>query len=276
MKRFASLATTAALAGSLLIAGNASQAASYNLYLVPTGATKNLALTTKSVSFRVLVDINDTNVTTLTIGPAIAVNTPNSVLRFTTTTAGVVAISSSFTPDKSQFQPAVDDFNNQGLDPAGAPPLWDQSAKINTATRTVGSQEVRYFQGGVGHTAYNLSTGGVAAIPAGTYTVGSYTIPLNTVAGGITNGSSVAFQLPSAFGLADPNNNTTQDFFTDNFSGNPSPTVSFPNNGTTKFSSLTYTFGTGTPATPAPSSLLVVAMGAVPMVGVLRRRSLKK
>ena len=52
--------------------------------------------------------------------------------------------------------------------------------------------------------------------------------------------------------------------------------LTFPNNGTTKFSTLTVNKSAGT-NTPAPSSLLVVAMGAVPMVGVLRRRrSLKK
>ena len=269
MNRIASLFSTAALAGSLLTAGIVSHAANYNLYLVPTGATSNLPLTTKSVSFRVLVDINTPGVNTLTIGPAIAVKTPNSVLKFTTLAAGAV-VSASFAPDKSQFQPAVADAVAQGQDPAGAPALWDQTAKLNYATRTVAGQEVKYVQGGVGHTAYNDTTLGVVdAIPVGTYTVGSYSISLNTVAGGITNGSSVAFQLPSAFGLADPNSNTTQDFFSDSV-GNP--TVSFPNNGTTKFNSLTYTFGTSATGTPAPSSLLVVAMGAVPMVGVLRRR----
>ena len=277
MKRFASLATTAALAGSLLIAGNASQAANYNLYLVPNtpaGSRNNLPLTTKSLSFRVLVDINTPGVNTLTIGPGISTNSPNSVLRFSTTTTGVNPLV-SFTPDASKFQPAVDDANNQGLDPAGAPPLWDKTASPVFATRTVGSQVIKYFQGAVGHSAYNdVTLGAVDSIPVGTYTVGTYTIPLNTVAGGITNGSSVTFQLPSAFGLADPNNNTTQDYFTDSVG---SPAVSFPNDGASKFNSLTYTFGTSGPATPAPSSLLVVAMGAVPMVGVLRRRrNLKK
>ena len=270
MKRFASFATSAALAGALLCAGTVSQAGiAYNMYLVPTNG-----LTVRpggNINFNVLIDFPTGPVLpfALFLGPAIA--TPEAGITQTMSTSGSGAMARtvtvgpqvSFVADTSKFQPYVDALTALGdPNPVGnSPRMWDQLGSNVRGTAVSGQKTVQY---GIAHSK-QLDPGdgtSILTIPAGTYTVGTYTF---TALSTDTVGQTLNFKLPSAYGLSDPNVNATKDIVSDNIGGS---TVSFPDT-VQKPAQLTFTV---IPGTPAPSSLLVVAMGVVPLVGVLSRR----
>ena len=271
MKRFASLATSTALAGALLIAGSASKATTnYAMYLQPISSSTVTPGAAAVFTFRALIDIpaqdaNNNGTISLTLGPAVTYTT---VVTGPTPPPGPGVVT-----NRGKFKFAADKTEFPGL-PGSGTATWDQTGLPNSFSTTTSG--VLTFQGSVGHTKQSdPNTGSVVTVPAGTYTIGTYTIP-------ITNAGELDITLPGSIGL-NSGPNGARDFI-NNTSGDANGVVStndavlsFPNDGKTKFSTLVVNKASTGTGTPAPSSLLVVAMGAVPMVGVLRRRrSLKK
>ena len=266
MKRFASLATTAALAGSLIGAGTAAQAAS-TMILVP-GSGASLSNTYKAGDV-----INVSAVLTLGTGSFGSFSVPTAV--------GYL---------NSQFDdPAGGDYNadttakftgpKAGTAGGTAPyTLWSlNSPNINSSSKSkVNGETVQTVQAVPGHSntvvkINNVST--TLAVPAGTYTLATFAF---TVASTYTSGPLTLY-LTTPSGFADAAGNADGAFA----NGAPSNLI----NGKTPLGvgtsdtlffapgalSITFNPAVG-PNVPAPSSLIVAAMGAIPAIGVLRRR----
>ena len=268
MNRFASIATAAALAGSLIGAATTAQAAS-TIYLVPISDLNTTYAPGAIVSFAAVADINRSDFASLSIPTATA---------FTTAEFRRDAGTGAGTRPKV-VQPTQDNPNNPGN------PFFSQSAQsFTTTTSKVNGNTIFTFQNTVGHVADTDATGATVSFPAGSYTLGTFNFP---IANTNTTGSATVY-LPTPFGYSNSANSADGAYVTGtgplntilgkDAAGNAiSEPITFPNTGG-KFSSLTFkvsgaTGGGG--ATPAPSSLLVVAMGAIPAVGLLRRRAAK-
>ena len=121
--------------------------------------------------------------------------------------------------------------------------------------------------------------------PAGTYTLGTFAFP---IAPGNNTGSATIF-LPTPFGFSDTADSTDGSFSVGYGALNTlrergltggvvSEALVFPDINAVggvdgKYSLLTYQVAVT--ATPAPSSLLIVALGVLPTVSLLRRRAAK-
>ena len=245
MNRFASFVTKAALAGSLLGAGLAANA-QVNLYLVPITPLGTVTAGS-TIQFAFVVDITANNLSSLTIG------------------AGV-------TYDRSVFDPNGFD-PNQGYTAADGPysadKFWNRLGGTASGTTTTGPN-------GVGLPVLQTSNGrskvGTSVITPGTHTVATFSYPTLATASG-----DATIYLPDAFLYNNPATAVASSEDTVNYviagvttQFNPSPVTFFPNT-TAKPASLTYQISGGA-VTPAPSSLLVVALGAIPAAGLLRRR----
>ena len=268
MNRFASIATTAALAGSLIGATSAANAVS-NFYLVPISDLNATYAPGAIVSFAAVVDINRGDFASISVPSAIA---------FTTAEFRRDAGTGAGTRPKV-VQPVQDNPNNPGT------PFFSANAQsFTTTTSKINGSTVFTFQNTVGHTSDTDANGATLAFPAGSYTLGTFNFP---IANTNTTGSATVY-LPTPFGYSNSANSAdgaytvgvgpTNNILGKDAAGNAvNEPITFPNTGG-KFSSLTFKVSGGTGgggATPAPSSLLVVAMGAIPAVGLLRRRSAK-
>ena len=246
MKRFASLATTAALAGSLIGAGTAAQADS-TMYLVP------------------ISDINATYSAGATVKFAAVVNLGYGGFGSLSIPIAVAYLSSEFGTSRPTYASS------------SADPIFDLASPVaySTTASVLGGSKIYSIQGTPGHSAQPNDAGtATVAVAAGIYTLGTFTFPISPA----NTGTSATVYLPTAFGYSNKANNTDGAFVgtapTLSIAGkdilgiNTSDPLTFPTTG----KSLTFKVSN----TPAPSSLLVVAMGAIPAVGVLRRRRAAK
>ena len=273
MNRFASIATTAALAGSLIGTVSAANALS-NLYMVPiSDITATYDPTSSdpavnSVRFSAVVDLSNSSFASLSIPFAAAwtdneFGGPNSIFNGTS--------------------PFVDNPNSPNKDPNGkngAFAFTKNAQSYTTTASKIGGNTVFTVQNTVGQIA-DVKGATTLALPSGTYTIGTFTFPL---APGNKSGFATIY-LPTPFGFSFSANSSDGAFAgaaptnriegkaTDG-SGINDPVNFFTGatNGTGgKYSSLKFKVAN----TPAPSSLLVIAMGAIPAIGLLRRRSAK-
>ena len=276
MNRFASIATTAALAGALIGAAHSAQATS-TIYLVPISDLTQTYAPGAIVSFAAVCDVSRADFASLTVPCATAFVT-TEFRRDLGTGTGV---------RPKVVQPTQDNPNNPGT------PFWSASAQsFTTTTSSIGGNTVFTFQNTVGHVADTDANGNTIAFPAGSYTLGTFNFP---IANTNTTGSATVY-LPTPFGFSSNANATDGNYVVGtgptliilgkNAAGTSIndplvfPDITKPGNAanpTGKFSSLVFKVSGGSTGgnTPAPSSLLVVAMGAIPAVGLLRRRSAK-
>ena len=267
MKRFASLATTAALAGSLIGAGTAAQAVS-TITLVP-GSGASLA-------------------NTYVAGDVINVS---AIITLGTSSFGSFSVPTAVGYLNSQFDdPAGGDYgadsNAKFVGPKAGTTggtatyqLWSlNSPNVSTPTTgKVNGETVQSVQAVPGHSntvvkINNVST--TLAVPAGTYTLATFAF---TVASTYVSGPLTLY-LTTPNGFANAANDADGAFAggapTNSINGKSpagaavSESLIFAPGTTT----LTFNPGAVTPPVPAPSSLIVVAMGAIPAIGVLRRR----
>ena len=238
MKRLASLVGTAALGAALLLPGKNSLATTtYAMYLQPISSPNVVPGPTSVFQFRALMDIppygpgvnNGTIALTLgatvTYDPAITGNTtgtPNNRGAF------------NFERDISLFEPLV----ALGIT---TEPLWLPLDFISFSTTTSG---VLTYQGAVGHSKKkDPNTGATLTVPAGTYTLGTFSIP-------ITNPGTMTLRMTTPFGLTGENSarefinavtgNGVNEFTNDGV-------LVFPNDGVTHFTSLTVNANAFTP-----------------------------
>ena len=277
MNRFASIATTAALAGSLIGATAAANASSL-FYLVPISDLTQTYAPGAIVSFAAVVDLNNGNFASFSVPAAIG---------FTTTEFRRDAGTGAGTRPKV-VQPTQDNPNNPGT------PFFGASAQsFNTTLSKINGNTVFTFQNTVGHISDTDQNGVTLAVPAQSYTLGTFNFP---IANTNTTGSATVY-LPTPFGFSssanssdgayvvgtgvlnsilgkDPTGNAISEAIT--FPSTTGNGVGSAGNALGKFSALTFKVTSNSvPNTPAPSSLLVVAMGAIPAVGLLRRRAAK-
>ena len=187
MKRFASLATSTALAGALLIAGSAASHAvtTYAMYLQPISSTTITPGASSLFTFRALVDIpaqdaNNNGTISLTLGATFIYNT---VITGPTPVPGPGIVSNrgkfKFTKDNSEFPPLA----------GSGTATFDLTLGASFSTATSGALT---YQGSAGHTKQtDPNTGSVLTVPAGTYTIGTFAVP-------ITNAGQLDIILPGS------------------------------------------------------------------------------
>ena len=271
MNRFASIATTAALAGSLIGATAAANATSL-FYLMPISDLTATYAPGARVTFAAVIDLNNAGFASVTVPAAVAFTTVDF-----TNQPGGTGIKPKVT------QPTADDPNNPGT-----PNFSKNAQSFTTTTSKINGATVFTFQNTVGQLANTDANGTTIALASGTYTLGTFSFPIATTN---TNGTATVY-LPTPFGYAISANSADGAFplvggnsviSGKDVNGNALleqlafPSVATPGNAANpvgKFSSLTFkvTANSTGGATPAPSSLIVVAMGAIPAIGVLRRR----
>ena len=264
MKRFASLATTAALAGSLIGAGTAAQAQS-TMSLVPVSPLSGKYKAGDIINVAAIINLGSSSFGSFSIPTAVGyVNS-----QFDDPAGGDYSadLTAKFIGPKAGTAGGTALYTLWSLNSPNA--SSSTSSKINGET-------VQTVQAVPGHSntvvkINNVST--TLAVPAGTYTLATYAF---TVASTYTTGPLNLF-LPTPLGYSNAAINADGAFtgsaptFLINgktpLGAATSDALSFPVAG----QMLTFNPAAG-PNVPAPSSLLVVAMGAVPAIGVLRRR----
>ena len=272
MNRFASIATTAAFAGALIGAGTAAQATS-ELYMIPLSPLTATYNPGDTVRFAAVVDLNTSAFASLNV-PFAAAFTGKE---FNADIAGGNA-------PYVDGQPTQTDPNNTRTT------VFNKNVQsYQTTASSIGGSVVYTIQNTVGQVA-DVKSGVTLAFAAGTYTVGTFSFPIAAT----NNTGSATIYLPTPFGYSNSSNATDGGF---QVPTGPTLTllgkapsgasitepITFPainvTPGDGKYSSLTFkvktTGGGGGGSTPAPSSLLVVAMGALPAIGLLRRRAAK-
>ena len=274
MNRFASIATTAALAGSLIGSVSAAQAMSL-MYLAPVSDITATYAPGAIVKFNAFVDLGTSSFASFSIPFATAFTSAD--------------ISYGTGKKASVSQANVDDPQNSGT------PIFPSVATSFTTTASkVGGNTVYTFQDTVGHVLNtDTSTGSTVtlAAPAGTYAIGTFSFQI--ALSNTTSGSATIY-LPTPFGFSD-SANATDGAYVSSVGGGPlnyllgkdikannsTDPIAFPgftgggaNGANGKYSSLKFKVTTNS-SVPAPSSLLVIAMGVLPAVGLLRRRSAK-
>ena len=237
MKRFASLVGTAALAAALLLPGKPSLATTtYAMYLQPISPTTMQAGPNAVFTFRALIDVpaldaSNNATISLTLGPAVTYTT---AVTGPTPVAGGGVITNrgkfKFVPDTSPFAPLVALGVTDALLWQSPPPAPSFSTAVN-GTLT--------YQGAVGHyKEIDFNTGASLFIPAGTYTIGTYTIPIRYAGNGYMD-----IVLPGSIGLTGGPNGARD--FINNTSSQASGNVftndgvlTYPNDGVTHFSTI--------------------------------------
>ena len=246
MKRFASLATTVALAGSLVGTAHAASV----MYFVPVSDINATYLPGAKVTFATYVDLGTSAFGSFSVPGAVAY------------------VTSQF--NKPLASSAVYDQSEDPTQPGSGAPLWglNSSVGFTTTASLIGGVKVQTIQPTNGHPAIPSADGlSTIAVPAGTYKLATFTFTISSAASG-----DVSVYLPTPLGYSNSANATdgayvvgvgpTMTINGKDIKGNAlSDTLTF-----SKANSLTFHVA------PAPSSLLVVAMGAVPAIGLLRRR----
>ena len=280
MKRFASLATTTALAGSLIGAGTAAQAAS-TMSLVPVSSITGTYKAGDIINVAVVLSLGTGSFGTFTCPTAVGY--VNSQFDDPDPGAGIQPAGNGmagYGPDTtSRFS---------GPNAAGTTSLYGMwtlnTPDVNASTATtLNGETLQSAQAVPGHANTTATIGGAKttlAVPAGTYTLATFAF---AVASTYKSGP-LTLLLPTAFGYSNAVNNTDGAYVAGSgpsmlingkapSGGTPiAEPLSFPTAG----AKLTFNAPATGGATPAPSSLIVVAMGAVPAIGVLRRRRAAK
>ena len=243
MKRLASLVGTTALAAALLTPGKTSLATTtYAMYLQPISSTNVMTGPTSVFQFRALIDVpaldaaNNATLT-LTLGPAVT---------FDTIVTGPLPVQIApgpanrslfkFVKDASAFEPLI------ALGVTDPDALWDLSLGASFSTATNGTLT---YQGSVAHTLQrNPGTNVPLLVPPGTYTIGTYTLPIRTLVAG-----SMDISLPGSLGLTG-GRYSAQDFV-NNTSTKGMTTLlndgvlTYPNDGVAHFSTIHLTITKG-------------------------------
>ena len=253
MNRFASLITTAAIAGSLFAAAATAQAASA-LYLVPISDLNATYAPGASVQFAALVDIGIGSFTSVTVQTAVA---------YTSSQFGSAKPTARYD--------ATPDANNPGS------PFWSLNTLpfYNPTASVMGGSTVLAFQPVSSHTAVKDKSGQRIAIPTGTYTVATFTFPISpTIAG-----NAATVYLPTPFGFTNSALSADGAYQTGvgpmlKIAGKDSQNVTlydslaFPN-GDGKYSSLSFKVAA---SVPEPGSVALLFSLASVGIGVLRKR----
>ena len=182
MKRFASF-LTAALAGSLVSAAPVAGADSM-MYLVPISDLNATYAPGATVQFAAVLDLG--------VSAFGSFSVPTTVAYATT----------QFGSAKPTFKY---DATEDPIEPGTGNPLWNLTTPTVFATTasTINGAKVLTIQASVGHaatpTADHLST---LAVPAGTYTIATFTFPISAVSG-LT---AATVYLPTAFGYSNSAN----------------------------------------------------------------------
>ena len=219
MKRITSLVTATALAGSLV--GTASQAQS-TLYLVPISDLSATYAPGAKVTFAAVMDLGS--------GAFSAFSVPTA-LAYLTSEFGAAKPTAVYNTTADPLNPAA--------------PFWNLVTPVYYATTAslIGGVKVQTIQPTAGHAAVS-GTSGLLPVPAGTYTIATFTFPLTAS----STGTSTVY-LPTPFGYT--NNAFTADgafhgvsaattIEGSDVNGNRvSNTLTFPNTGG-KHSSLTF------------------------------------
>ncbi len=188
MKRFASLVTVAALAGSLVGAAATARADS-TMYLVPISDISKTYSPGAKVQFAVVLNLGVSTAGFLFVPTAVAYTTSE----FARVNSAASAVVTS----------AQEDPTNSGL------PFWTNDAKSLTTTASVINGWRAYtVQDSVAHTATPIVDAdgkaiGTVTVPAGIYTIATFTLPIAAIAGG-----SASVYLPTPFGFSNSANAT--------------------------------------------------------------------
>ena len=175
MKRFASLITAAALAGSLVAAGSAARAAS-DIYLIPISDINATYSPGATVKFAAVVDLGSSSFAAISVPTAIAY------------------ITSEFGTAKPT---AIYDASGDPTSPGS--PLWNLTAPIyySTTASAINGAKVLTIQPTVGHSA-TVGPTRLLPVPAGTYTIATFAFPI-----ALTNVSgSATVSLPTPLGYS--------------------------------------------------------------------------
>ena len=266
MNRFASIATTAALAGSLI--GTVSAAQATTMYLVPISDITATYAPGATVTLAAVVDLTNSSFASVSIPFATAFTSAD----FAFTSRNRPAVSGQPTQNDPNAFPAATVFSKN-------------AQSYTTTASKINGNSVYTVQNTVGQLLDTDANGNTVSLAAGTYTLGTFTFPILA-----TNTSGFAtVYMPTPFGFSDSANATDGAFMVgtgalNNITGKDikgntfNEPVLFPDktavNGVNgKYSALHFKVTSSN--VPAPSSLLVIAMGVLPAVGLLRRRSAK-
>ena len=232
MKRLAAVFTHAALGAALLFPGKTSHAATtYALYLQPISSPYVAPGPNAVFQFRALIDIPPSvpggNNGTISLGLGVAITYSTAVTGPTPVPGGGVTSNRSkfrFTPDTTDFAPLA------ALGITGTS-VWDQTLAASFSTTASGTLT---YQGFVGHTRQiDPFMGGTLTVPAGTYTIGTFTIP-------ITRSGTMQITLPGQFFTG---NASAGDFISNQYNNGtdsfPSDAVLTLPDGPNQYSSLT-------------------------------------
>ena len=169
MKRFASFTTIAALAGSLVGAGNVAQANSA-IYLVPISDLNATYAPGATVQFATYIDLG--------ISAFGSFSVPGAVAYVTTQFSKPLASS------------AVYDTTEDPTQPGSGAPLWglNSSVAFTTTASSIGTAKVQTIQPTNGHPAVPSADGtSTLVVPAGTYKLATFTFKIaSTVSGNAT------------------------------------------------------------------------------------------
>ena len=223
MKRLAAVFTHAALGAALLFPGKTSHAATtYALYLQPISSPYVAPGPNAVFQFRALIDIPPSvpggNNGTVTLALGVAITYSTAVTGPTPVAAPGVTSNRSkfkFTPEMTDFAPLA------ALGITGTL-LWDSTPPARSFSTA--SNGTLTYQGFVGHTRQtDPFMGGTLTVPAGTYTVGTFTIP-------ITYAGIMQITLPGALNLG--GNTSARDYINNGYNTN---TYSFSNDAVLTF-----------------------------------------
>ena len=243
MKRFNSLATVAALAGSLLGAGTPTQASS-TLYLVPISPLNAVYQPGDIVRFAAVVDLTNSSFASLSIPFATAwIDT-----EFGGAANGVTSID-------NQTAPFVDGQPTQ-IDPNGlhGATVFNKNAQsYTTTTSKINGNVVYTVQNTVGQRA-DVRGVNTFAFPAGTYTLGTFSFPIAAHSANYPYASETAtIYLPTPYGFSNSANSADGAF-----SVGTGPLLSILGkdvNGNSISEPITFPAMTGTPTNGKYSSL---------------------
>ena len=252
MKRFASL-TTAALVGCLISAETNAKADS-TMYLVPISDLSATYAPGSSVQCAAVLDLGVGNLGFLSLPTAVA-----------------------YLPAQfgSDFPTVAPNQTEDPTQPGKGIPFWGHPlSSYNTTATRINGAVLDTIQESISHVATNDGKGHTVAIPAGTYTIATFTFPISP---DIT-GNTATVYLPTPFGY-DISANTADgyyinavgpqfSFFSKNTLGLAEfEPLAFPN-ADGKYNALTFKIA----AVPEPGSIaLLLGIGTVG-IGVLRKR----
>ena len=181
MKRIASLVNTLALAAALVGAETAAQSQSA-MYLKRI-STQSTYTAGQNVTFAVMLDLGTSNFVSFSVPTAVAY------------------LSSQFGPTR----PTATAYTINA-DPDS---IFDQAAPTSYTTTafTIGGAKLYAVQATPGHTPNTPDGFPRGAVPAGTYTLATFTLPVASIPGGFGAVSATVY-LPTAYGYSNKASNT--------------------------------------------------------------------